>query len=51
MATPPTWLWAADLPSGHHSKKFDIDEADLARGVEALSLALLGMGSEGVTRT
>jgi aminobenzoyl-glutamate utilization protein A len=42
----------SDLPSGHHTRTFDIDESVLARGVEALSLALIRFGedAEALTR-
>jgi aminobenzoyl-glutamate utilization protein A len=36
----------SDIPSGHHTPTFDIDEADLPWAVEALSRSVMALGKE-----
>ncbi|HET7635143.1 MAG TPA: amidohydrolase [Burkholderiales bacterium] len=38
----------SDLPSGHHTTKFDIDEADLPPAVEAMSRSIIEIGRQPV---
>jgi aminobenzoyl-glutamate utilization protein A len=34
----------SDIPSGHHTPTFDINEADLPWAIEALAKALINLG-------
>jgi len=38
----------SDLPSGHHTRTFDVQEADLTGGVKALALSLYHLGAQPV---
>jgi aminobenzoyl-glutamate utilization protein A len=37
----------SDLPSGHHTPRFDIDENDIPWAIEALAKSVLALGREG----
>ncbi len=37
----------SDLPSGHHTPRFDIDETDIPWAIEALAKSVLALGREG----
>jgi aminobenzoyl-glutamate utilization protein A len=36
----------SDIPSGHHTAEFDIDEKDFPRAIEALATGIAALGVE-----